>query len=75
MGVKDVKHTKDQSCNYGLHSISNSLSMKNHSTYGQVQKIWPQRPYSSEKLGKWLFIVAGVLKQIQRPTTCPLWIK
>ena len=30
--------------------------------YGQVQKIWPQRPKSSEKLGKWLFIVAGVLK-------------
>ena len=29
---------------------------------GQVQKIWPQRPYSSEKLGKLLFIVFGVLK-------------
>ncbi len=29
---------------------------------GQVQKIWPEIPYSSERLGKCLFIVAGVLK-------------
>ncbi len=46
--------------------LDNNSYLENYCSYefmtlalaiGQVQKIWPQRPYSSEKLGKWLFIV------------------
>ena len=48
--------------------------------FGQVQIKWPQTSYSSEKLGKGLFIVAGFLKicvvgLFSCTPTCPLWIK
>ncbi len=53
----------------GVSPPANIISLKLTLTRGQVQKIWPQRPYSSEKLGSNLRLPYCDRSALKRPTS------